>query len=298
MSVFNSLQNVVNKVKLGVVGSESSHVLKACEYAYKNNFVELIFIGDKEKTDKIIKDYSIDFEYSFYEASSPQECAQKAVALAKEGVIELLIKGSVDTAAVMRALFDKEKGFSSKGLCSAVSVFEYNDRFLLVTDAAINIYPDLNKKAEIIKNALLVANALGIKQAKVASLSPTEFVQEKIIESVHGAELAKMAKEGFFGDAYVEMMALDVALDADAAKYKNIENEVAGKADILLAHDLNSANMLHKSFSLLSDKDHGAVVVGTGVPLIITSRSEDDRTKYNSILLASALTAFQNKKGD
>jgi len=286
MSLFSSLEEGISTIRLGVIGTGSVHILKACNKAWEKELVELVFIGNRTRTDEVMEEAGVDFEYLFHEASNPKEAAQKAVSLAKDGEIDLIIKGSVETGVILRAILDKKNGIPSTGICSAVSIFEYEGRFLLLTDAAINIYPNFDQKVKMIQNAIGVARSLGIESPRVAALTPTEVVQERIKETVDGAELTKMAEEGYFGDAYVHSMALDVALLDAAAKQKRIENEVAGRADILFAHDLNSANILHKSFSLLTTEEHGAVVVGTGVPLVITSRSEDEATKFNSILLA------------
>ncbi len=292
MSLFTSLESCLSQARVGVVGSDSASALKACEKAEKKGIIKLVLLGDKVKTEKIIEEIGFDSPYSLHEATSYTDAAEQAVALAKLGMIDIILKGRADTTAVMRAIFNKEKGIPPKDLCSSVSIFEYENRFILISDPAINIYPSLENKAFIVQNAIDVARALGIKKPKVAVLSPTEIVQEKISETVHGEELSIMAKEGRFGEAYVYGMALDVALSKAAAQHKMINNEVAGEADILIAHDLNAANILHKCFSLFTKQAHGSIIVGSRVPVVLTSRSEDEETKLNSILLASNC-AFQ-----
>ncbi len=294
MNLFTQLESNAKKIRLGLIGSSSIHALKACEKAHKNGIAELVFFGNAKRTQESIEKIGFSAPYTMHEAENYADAASQAVALAKKNEIDTLLKGSADTSTVLRALFNKEKGIPPKKLCSSVSIFQYNKRFVLLTDPAINIYPSLEQKIEIIKNALEVAHCLGIEAPKVAVLSPTEVVQEKIKETIHGAELSKMAKEGFFGSAFVESMALDVALSAHSAQAKDIYNEVAGQADILIAHDLNAANILHKSFSLFTTEENGALVIGSSIPVIITSRGEDEKTKYNSILLAGLYTSHRS----
>ncbi len=289
MDLFTSLEKELSKldpIRLGIVGSNSLHALIAAQKAQKKNIAQLHFFGDKEKTQNLMQEIGFDAPFTLHEAKDYPTAAQLAVAMAKENKLDILLKGAAETSTVLRAIFNKSHGIPPKKLCSSVSIFQYDNRFVLVSDPAINIYPNLEAKAHIVQNAIDVAKSLGIQCPKVAVLSPTEIVQEKITETVHGEELSNMAEAGHFGEAKVFAMALDVALSSHAALQKNISNPVAGQADILIAHDLNAANILHKCFSLFTTKENGAMVVGTGVPVIITSRSENEITKYNSILLA------------
>lgn len=295
MGLFAQLERAEKPTRLGVVGTGSVHILKACERAKNEGLVELVLIGNKERTEEVMALANVDFAYSFHQAANPIEAADKSISLAKSKQIDLIMKGSVETGVILKAMFNKKNGIPVDGLVSAVSVFEYKGRFLLITDAAINISPGLEKKSQIIQNGIDVARCLGIAEPKVAVLTPTEVRQDKIQETVDGEVLSMRSKAGLFGDAIVEPMALDVALSKASAAQKRISNPVAGQADILFAQNLTSANILHKCFALLTDEDHGAVIAGTGVPLIITSRSENDTTKLNSILLAGFMASQRNK---
>jgi phosphate butyryltransferase len=278
------------KRRLGLVGGESVYALQACKVSMDRGLIEPVFIGDQAKIKGLIKAIGFSSDCEIIDADSPEATATKAVTLAKEKKIDILMKGQIETSLLLRALLNKKTGLPPKGLISAVSLFEYKGRPLLLTDAAVNISPDLEMKVEIIKNVLSVGRGLGIKTPKVAALSPMEKVNPRVIETVHAKELSDMSERGVFGDAIVHgPMALDLALSAKSVKQKNYEGPMAGDADVLFAPDLSSANILHKAFALLTDCPHAAVVAGCHIPLIINSRSENEFTKFNSIAMASYL---------
>lgn len=276
--------------RLALVGGESVYALQACKNSMDKGLVRPVLIGDTRKIEVLMRAVSLSNECQMVHARDSVETAAKAVEMVKERKVDILMKGQIETNLLLKAVLDRKSGIRSNGLLSAVSLFEYKQKPLLITDAAINIKPDLAMKADIIKNVIDVARGLGIPQPKVAVLAPIEKVNPHIIETTHAQALSEMSRKGEFGDAVVDgPISLDLAMSVKSARQKKYNGSITGDADVLLAPDLMSANLLHKAFALLTDYPHSAVVSGSSVPLIINSRSENEITKFNSIAMASYL---------
>ena len=295
---FSTPSGAGSPARLCLVGSELASALKACKRAMEQGVIKPIFVGHSENTASLIDQLGIKGDYEIVHSRDHEESAYKAMQLARRKKVEILMKGQVDTGILLRALLNKEDGLPVNGVLSAISVFEYGGKLCFMTDAAVNIEMDLDKKAAVIKNAVQVAKRLGIAEPKVAALAPLEKVSSKIEETVHAAKLAEMSRQGVFDGAIVDgPMALDLAISKASVAQKKFKSPVAGEADILFAPNLCAANILHKSFALLTDSPHCAVVAGTSIPLIINSRSENENTKFNSIALASYLSPARNGDG-
>jgi phosphate butyryltransferase len=202
------------------------------------------------------------------------------------------MKGMVSTGQLVKAILDKENGLLKGGLLSHMAFFEskYYHKILCVTDAALNIAPDFNEKVSIIKNAVAVYHKLGISQPLIAILASVETVNPKMEATVHGAMLTQMQKRQQIEGCLIDgPLALDNAVSFDAAKHKGITSEVTGNADILLAPDLNAGNILYKSLNFLGGAVCAAVVAGASVPVVLTSRADEDKSKFLSIALAVAI---------
>jgi phosphotransacetylase len=230
--------------------------------------------------------------------------AERAVALVREGKAELLMKGSLHTDEIMAAVVDRANGLRTArriSHCFVLDVPTYH-KPLIITDAAINIAPDLQDKADIVQNAIELAHALGIAQPKVALLSATESINPKIASTVEAAALCKMADRGqILGGLLDGPLALDNAISPEAAKIKGIGGPVAGDADILVVPDLEAGNMLAKSLSFLADADAAGIVLGARVPVMLTSRADSVESRMAScavgVLLAARRRAQTVQKG-
>jgi phosphate butyryltransferase len=202
------------------------------------------------------------------------------------------MKGMVSTGVLVKAILDKENGLLNGALLSHIAFFEtpHYHKLLCITDAALNIAPDVTDKADIIRNAVKAFHKLGIKQPKVAILAAVETVNPKMEATMHAAILAMMQKRNQIEGCIVDgPLALDNAISAQAADHKGIVSEVAGDADILVTPDLNAGNMLYKSLIFLGGAVTAAVVAGASVPVVLTSRADSDRSKFLSIALAAAM---------
>jgi phosphate butyryltransferase len=217
----------------------------------------------------------------------PKFAAHKSMMMLADQRAHMAMKGRIDTATFLRAALDREVGLRTGRLFSHVSVFDINlGRLLLVSDAGVNIAPNLEQKAEIIRNAVFVAHKLGIQVPKVAVLASNETVNPKMPANVEAAALAKMADRRQIVGALVDgPLALDNAISVEAAKMKEIVSPVAGYADVLIPPDIEAGNMLAKALVYFALSSMGGVVVGAKAPLVLPSRSATYEDKLNSLAL-------------
>ncbi|SMF04751.1 bifunctional enoyl-CoA hydratase/phosphate acetyltransferase [Desulfovibrio gilichinskyi] len=283
------------KPKVAIAPCAEEFVIRSAIEANEAGIAEPIFIGNREKAAAVSKEYGLNIDgFDFYEENDDAAAVAKAVQLFKDGKAALIMKGLVSTSVVLKAILNKETGVPTKGIISHVAVFESSEseRLILITDAGVNIKPNLQRKADIIRNALQVARKLGIQNPKVAVLAAIEKVNYPAMPATLDADiLAKMSVEGAFGDAFVAgPLALDIAISPSAAARKGVTNLVAGHADILCTPDIESGNILYKALSTIAGKCMASVVVGSDIPVVVPSRGDSDRSKFVSIALASYLT--------
>ncbi len=215
--------------------------------------------------------------------------AERAVALVREGAAAALMKGSLHTDELMAAVVAKEGGLRTARRVSHVFVMDVPTyaKLLLITDAAVNILPSLEDKADIIANAIELAQALGIATPKVAILSAVETVTAKLPSTIEAAALCKMAERGQIKGGLLDgPLAFDNAISREAARTKGIDSEVAGDADILLVPDLEAGNMLAKTLTFLGGADAGGIVLGARVPIVLTSRADSGAARMASCAIA------------
>jgi len=216
--------------------------------------------------------------------------AEKAVELVHLGKAELLMKGSLHTDELMAEVVRKDTGLRTERRISHVFIMDVPTypKALFITDAAINIFPTLDDKVDILRNAIELAQALEIKKPKVAILSAVETVTAKIHSTIDAAALCKMAERGqITGGVLDGPLAFDNAISREAAEIKHITSEVCGEADILLVPDLEAGNMLAKELTFLANADAAGIVLGARVPIILTSRADSVRTRMASCAVAA-----------
>jgi phosphate butyryltransferase len=215
--------------------------------------------------------------------------ARRAASLVQQGKAQVLMKGLVGTADFMRAVLDKSEGLGTGRLISHAVVFEASgyDRLMTLTDAAINIAPDLAQKVQIITNALQVTAVLGPKEPRVAMLAAVETVSLSMKATEDAALIAKMAERGQIGGCRIDgPLALDNAISVAAARHKGIGGDVAGRADILVVPNIEAGNVLYKSLVYFAHAPLAGIVIGAAAPVVLTSRADSPQTKLNSIALA------------
>lgn len=210
------------------------------------------------------------------------------------------MKGSLHTDAFMHPVVHGDTGLRTDRRLSHVYVLDVPtlDRPLFVTDGAINIYPDLDDKKDIVQNAIDLAHALDIAAPKVAVLSAVEVVESSIKSTVEAAAICKMANRNQITGGIVDgPLAFDNAISEEAAKAKGIESTVAGHADILVVPDLETGNMLGKQLEYLADAEAAGIVVGARIPLILTSRADSVQSRLVSCAVAALLNRYRQKSG-
>lgn len=274
---------------VSVACCQDEEVLMAVENARKEQIVNAILIGDIDKTRKISENLNINLDnYELIDIKDLSEACLKAVELVSSGKADMVMKGLVDTSIILKSVLNKEVGLRTGNILSHVAVFDIEgyDRLFFITDAAMNLSPDVNGKKQIIENACSVARALDIEEPKVALICAKEKVNPKMKDTVEAKELEDMYLRGEIKHCVVGgPFALDNAISEEAARHKAINHPVAGKADILVVPDIEAGNVLYKSITYFAKCENAGLIVGAKAPIILTSRADTDKTKLNSIAL-------------
>lgn len=279
---------------VAVAAAEDEDVLISLYHAMQEGFVAPLLIGDSEKIAASARHAGI--STGEMEVLDNREgaavSAQIAVAKVREGRAGMLMKGHVGTADLLKAVLDKEKGLNTDGLLSHVAFFEtpYYHKVFGLTDAAMNIAPDLEGKRKILLNAVKLCHRLGIVNPKVAVAAAVEKVNPKMEATLHAATLKEMNRNGELPGCVVDgPFAIDIAFNRESALLKGIEGEVAGDVDLILSPDIEAGNMFYKALNFLGGAVSAAVVTGTSVPIVLTSRSDNDRSKLLSLALGAVI---------
>jgi len=279
-------------ISVAVAGADDEAVLGAVAAGLAAG-VGFFLVGEKRGILGTAEKHGIDLGNAVIVDSKDSDeitICRRAVGICSEGKAGVLMKGLVSTAFFTRAILDKETGLTEKtALLSHSGVFTHplTGNIILITDAAINISPDLEAKKKILTNIITVARALGIEEPKIALLAPVEKVSPKIQSTVDAAELKKWLNSGVLGRVIADgPFALDVAASEDAAKIKGIDSPVAGRADILFLPNLDSGNILYKSLTVFSRVPSAGILSGARVPVVLTSRSDSEEVKIASLGLA------------
>jgi phosphotransacetylase/acyl dehydratase len=268
--------------------------------AAKRGLIAPVLVGPEAKIRAVAQAEGADLSgCRIVSTEHSHEAAQKAVAMARAGEVAALMKGSLHTDELMAAVVPSATGLRTARRISHVFVLDVPayPRMLMITDAAINIAPDARTKADIVQNAIELAQVLGISEPRVAILAAVETVNPDMQATVDAAVLCKMADRGqITGGVLDGPLAFDNAISEEAARTKKIDSPVAGKADILLAPDLEAGNMLAKQLQYLAGADSAGIVLGTRVPIVLTSRADSVRTRLASTaVMALVAHARKNK---
>jgi phosphate acetyltransferase len=262
----------------------------ACEAAEAGIIIPTL-VGPQAKIQAVARQHDLDIRnFEIVAAPHSDAAAAKGVELIREAKAELLMKGSLHTDELMRAVTSAEKGLRTARRISHVFVMDVPTyaETLFITDAAINIFPDLDVKRDIVQNAIDLYVHLGLGAPRVALLSAVETVTSKIPSTIDAAALCKMAERGqITGGVLDGPLAFDNAIDPKAAKIKGIRSEVAGRAQILVVPDLEAGNMLAKNLIFLAHADAAGIVLGARVPIVLTSRADSVRARLASCAIAS-----------
>ncbi len=295
----NSLEQLIDiagsqqKKRIAVAAAADETVLTAINSAYSREIIDPLLIGNKKEIVKICTAYR--FNHSGWEIINEKDpfiAAQRAVEEIKSGNADILMKGLVSTAPLLKAVLDKDSGLKKSNILSHFALFQtcgYHKLFGL-SDAAMNILPGISEKTGIIENAVEIFHKLGHNEPKVAILTPVEVLNEKIQSTIDAVRLKELNGQNRIKGCIIDgPLALDIAISMEATRHKNIQSAVAGDADILIAPDLNSGNILYKSLIFFCGAESAAVVTGAKIPIVLTSRADSDKSKLYSIALAALL---------
>jgi phosphate acetyltransferase len=249
-----------------------------------------ILCGPAARIEAVAQENGIHIDgYPIVDAPYSEAAAEAAVKLVREGKAEALMKGSLHTDELMAAVVKRDSGLRTGrrvSHCFVMAVPDHDDP-LIITDAAVNIAPTLDDKRDILQNAIDLAHAMQFQEVRVAVLSAMETVNPKVPSTIEAAALCKMVDRKQITGALVDgPLALDNAIDPEAARIKGIESKVAGRANVLLVPDLEAGNMLAKSLSFLAGADAAGIVLGARVPIILTSRADSVTTRLASCAVA------------
>jgi len=295
-----TLQHLIDQAKtlepirVAVADAAQSVVIETLREAHALGFVEPSLIGDRERIKAVCKD--LDWKIAsdwIVPAATDAVAANKVVELARAGNADAIMKGNLHTDVLMHALLDKKNGLrvpAQRVSHVFITQVSTHPKLLGITDAAINIAPDLNAKAQILQNAVDLFHLLGVERPKVAVLSAIETVNPDIASTLDAACLTLMARRGQITGAIVDgPLAFDNAISRKAAEEKGITSQVAGDADILLVPDLVSGNILAKNLEYLAGAVAAGVAVGLAVPIVLTSRADPAMARLASLALAALM---------
>ena len=271
--------------------------LQGAVEAARLHLIDPILVGPAGRIRDIAARHEIDIDrFRIVDSQHSQDSAAKAVELVRAGEAEALMKGSLHTDEIMGAVVARDTGIRTSRRISHCFILDVpsHPEPLIVTDAAVNIAPTLDEKIDIVQNAIDLAHALGSPQARVAILSAMETVNSKVQSSLDAAALSKMADRGQITGGVVDgPLALDNAIDEEAAATKKITSPVAGRANILVAPDLEAGNMLAKALTFLAGADCAGIVLGARVPVILTSRADSLTARLASCAVAALLAKYR-----
>jgi phosphate butyryltransferase len=275
--------------RIAVAAGHDPDVIESLHLARQMGLAKGILVGDREKIEPMAAAAGLHLDSGqLIHQPDDSAAALKAIELVREGTADLLMKGKINTSVLIRAVLNREKGLRTGRQLSQVIVFQVPgiDRLMIMTDAAINLAPELAQKAEICRNAIQVAHALGIEEPKVALLCALEFVNPAMPATVDAAALTMMNRRGQLKGAYIEgPIALDVPMSRFAADRKGIETPLVESTDVFIAPDIEAANILYRAILYMAGGESGGIVVGARVPLILLSRAETPETKIRSIAI-------------
>lgn len=280
------------KKKLVVAAAQDKHSLGAVVKAWQDNIIEPILVGDKESIQNICLENNYDITgLRIVHEPDTEMAVELSVKMVHNNQGDILMKGKVGTSVLLKGVLNKEWGLRTGNLLSHFALFEVDTypKVIAVTDVAMNISPNLKEKIAIINNSVGCLIKLGYKMPKVAVLGAVEMVNENMEATLDAALLSKMNQRDQIKNCIIDgPLAFDNAVSLESAKHKGIRSEVAGDTDLLLMPDIEVGNVLYKSLVFFAKAKVASLILGAKVPIVLTSRSDSEQAKYDSILLSAA----------
>ncbi len=291
----SDLKNIVSgkpRKKLLLAAAQDQHSLGAVLRAWQDNIIEPVLIGDTDGIHNICREngYNIDGLRIIHEPGT-EASVEMAVRMLSGKQADVLMKGKVGTSVLLKCVLNKEWGLRTGNLLSHIALFEVETyhKLIAVTDVAMNIAPNLKDKISIVNNSVSFLHKLGYVMPKVAVLGAVEMVNENMEATLDAALLSKMNQRDQIKNCIIDgPLAFDNAISYESAHHKGIRSEVAGDTDLLLMPDIEVGNVLYKSLVFFAKAKVASIILGAQVPIVLTSRSDSEQAKYDSILLSAA----------
>ncbi|MNO74477.1 Phosphate acetyltransferase [compost metagenome] len=281
-----------DKKKVAVVAAEDEHALESVFKARNEGIVEPILIGNEEKIREISKQLNEDLkDLTIINVEEPKEAAIKAVEIAREGKAQVIMKGKIQTADLLRAVVNKENGLGTGRIMSHMAMHEIPNyhKLLAVTDGGMMMYPNVQEKKQIIENAVDIFKAIGYTKPKVGILAAVENVNTKMPETVDADNLKQMNINGEITDCLIEgPISYDLVMSKESAEIKGYKSDVVADADILVVPNITTGNILGKSLVYSAEAKMAGFVIGAKVPIVLTSRGSTAEEKYLSLVLSAS----------
>jgi phosphate butyryltransferase len=291
----NELNRLVEggpRKKLVLAAAQDQHSLGAIISAWKSNIIEPILVGDKDEIESICQSNNYDIAgVRIVHEPDIEKSVETAVKMISSKQADILMKGKIGSATLLRCVLNKEWGLRTGNLLSHFALFEVETykKVIAVTDVAMNIAPTLHDKIAIVNNSVACLNRLGYEMPKVAVLGAVEMVNENMQATLDAALLSKMNQREQIRNCIIDgPLAFDNAVSLESSQLKGIKSEVAGDTDLLLMPDIEVGNVLYKSLVFFAKAKVASIILGAMVPIVLTSRSDSEQAKYDSILLAAA----------
>jgi phosphate butyryltransferase len=299
LKTLNDLKRLVEggpRKKLVLAAAQDQQAMGAVVRAWKDNIIEPILIGDKEGIQNICATNNYDIaDLRIIHEPEIDKSVEMAVRMVSSKQADILMKGKVGTSTLLRCVLNKEWGLRTGNLLSHFALFEVETyhKVIAVTDVAMNIAPNLKDKIAIVNNSVTCLNRLGYIMPKVAVLGAVEMVNENMEATLDAALLSKMNQRDQIKNCIIDgPLAFDNAISLESAKHKGIRSEVAGDTDLLLMPDIEVGNVLYKSLVFFAKAKVASIILGAMVPIVLTSRSDSEQAKFDSILLAAAASKW------
>jgi phosphate butyryltransferase len=295
LKTLSDLKNLIEggpRKKLILAAAQDQHSLGAVVKAWKENIIEPILIGDKEGILNICDSNNYDISgVRIIHEPDPVKSVEMAVRMVSSKQADILMKGMIGSSVLLRCVLNKEWGLRTGNLLSHFALFEVDTyhKVIAVTDVAMNIAPNLQDKIAIVNNSIGCLMKLGYTMPKVAVLGAVEMVNENMEATLHAALLSKMNQRDQIKNCIIDgPLAFDNAVSLESAQHKGIRSEVAGDTDLLLMPDIEVGNVLYKSLVFFAKAKVASIILGALVPIVLTSRSDSEQAKFDSILLSAA----------
>lgn len=299
--MLKTMKDLVSKAKEGdlktlvVACADDKHVLEAVEKARSEDIIRPILVGNKEIILMLFDKLKINQEYyEIIDVMEHEKACDYAVKLTSENKGYVLMKGYVDTKVILKSVLKPEYDFKASPRLSHVSLFEIKNyhKLLMMTDGAMNMYPDVDEKQEIIENAVKVLHKLGIVKPKIGVIAAIEKLNEKMQPTVDAVELVKRNQENKITGCLIDgPFGLDNAISKAAAEHKGVDSDVAGDVDMLLMPQIETGNVFYKTLMFLADAKSASIIIGGRSPIVLTSRADSTESKFFSIALAAVAAA-------